>query len=823
MQSTVKALITAGAMMAAVLGTVVAADAAIVTSQASLVNGQLTIVGSGAVPNSNVSVDDGPTTGPADAQGNFTISASGFSEPSCVATLYDGSVSVEVTLSGCTPTISPPPAVPGTPILVGPPSGTSTTEPVALSWQPPATFPGAHFQWQLSTSPDFSSLALTAVTAVKVTSTTLSGLAPGTYYWRVQAVSFPPEPYFPLFGNWTATSSLTITGVAPGEPGTPALESPAPGSQFHPEESFPLTWTSVPGAASYRLQMSSSSTFAPGTLLVDVPEKTTTAHAPLFGFQTPLFVRVFGVAADGTFGLPSPTLALTITFSAPIPPPPKLLTPANGGTVGLPVQISWTPDPNPQTEGYQVEINTTPNFGGGCGGVEECITGLSVPRDLLHSLPAGVHYWRVRSFHGLSAPAVGAATAWSATRSFMVPNTAPQVKSLTIDVFSGGGTVLLSHTHVFSGTTENNAAFGIVQLTTPAPSGGETITLASSNPKVATVPASVAVPAGQGQVSFAINPLQVVSPAKVTLSAAIGSQSATAPLTVDPAGLMAIDIGAGPPVPNIFSGGTSQVGSIMTNGVAPNGSVFGLSSSSPAASVPASVTVGPGQPPNFTITTQQVTTTTPVVITATWRGHSITVKMILQPPPTLEAPPPGVSFPTGQVVIFRWHTPHGLSSQLQVSADPSFSNPVVNFDTNTAQAWAIMSLPSGKLYWRVLGVDPYGVEGPSPVVRTFTVKPPSGPLPAPVLEFPANGSTFTAGQQVSFFWQPVNGAASYEIQVANSAAFTPPLVLDKKVTGNQLNTSTLPVGSLFWRVRAMDSAGPGAWSTTFQLTVTSAK
>ena len=35
-----------------------------------------------------------------------------------------------------------------------------------------------------------------------------------------------------------------------------------------------------------------------------------------------------------------------------------------------------------------------------------------------------------------------------------------------------------------------------------------------------------------------------------------------------------------------------------------------------------------------------------------------------------------------------------------------------------------------------------------------------------------------------------------------------------------MNTSTLPVGSLFWRVRAMDSLGnPGAWSVTFQLTV----
>jgi hypothetical protein len=54
MQRTIKTLITAGTVAAVALGSAVAADAAIVTSQASLVNGQLTIVGSGAVPNSNV-------------------------------------------------------------------------------------------------------------------------------------------------------------------------------------------------------------------------------------------------------------------------------------------------------------------------------------------------------------------------------------------------------------------------------------------------------------------------------------------------------------------------------------------------------------------------------------------------------------------------------------------------------------------------------------------------------------------------------------------------------------------------------------------------
>ena len=830
MRGTIKVLVMAGTVFVAVLGAAGGADAAIVTSQASLVNGQLTIVGSGAVPNSNVTVDNGPPTGRADARGNFTISASGFSEPSCVATLYDGSVSVEVTLSGCAPTISAPPAVPGVPSPTGPPPGASVTEPVALSWQPPAGQPRVSFRWQVSTKPSFAKLVLTTTTSAKVTSATLSGLAPGTYYWRVQSVTFPPEPYFALFGNWSPVRSLTITGEAPGTPGMPTVVSPATGGEFHPEETFPVTWTAVQGAASYRLQISSRPTFAPGTVLDDVPESTTEAHAPLFGFQTPLFIRVFGVAADGTLGLPSPAIALKITFHAPVPPPPGLLAPPDGATVTFPIKLSWTPDPNPQVEGYQLEINSTPNFSGGCGGVEECVTGLTQPQDTIRSLPAGLHYWRVRSFHGLAGPNTGAATKWSTARKFTVSAALPKVKSLAIDVFTGGGTALRSHTHVFSGTNEDNEAFGIVQLSTPAPSGGETITLASSNPKVASLPASVVVPGGQAQKSFKIQPRQVTSSATVTLSGTLNGQAApaTAPLTVDPAGLNQVFIGSnqkedGRSTPNVFSGGTPQVGTLLFNGNAPSGTVVTLASSSPAASVPASVTAA-GQLVSFSITTNRVTTSTRVTITATWRGKTVSAKMTLQPPPTLRAPASGASFATGQVVIFHWHTPAGLSSQLQVADNPAFTNPVIDVDTNTAQAWATVTspLPSGKLYWRVLGVDVYGAQGPPSAVRTLTVKPPSGPLPAPVPEFPANGATVTAGQQVAFFWQPVTGAASYELQVANTSAFTPPLVLDRRVKTNQVNTSTLPVGTLFWRVRALDSLGnPGTWSVTFQLTVAS--
>jgi hypothetical protein len=739
-----------GAMLGAVMLAAVvlnvaaggAADAAIVTSQASLVDGQLTIVGSGAVPHSTVIVDGGLPTGTADTQGDFSISASDFSEPSCVATLFDGSVTVEVTLSGCTATISPPPVPPGVPSLVGPPRGASTPEPFALSWDAPTGSTGLSYRWQVSSHSSFASLVQTAITNPKVTATTLSGLAFGTYYWRVQSVKFPPDPYNPLFGEWSPVRTVTITGEAAGTPGRPSLTKPVAGSEYHPVETFPLTWTSSLGASSYLLQMAPNATFAPGTLLADVTEMGTTARAPLFDFQTGLYVRVFGVSGKGILGLPSPTVGLQITYKAPVPPAPMLLSPAEGATTLLPVTLKWTADPNPQVEGYQLEISNTSSFAGGCGDIEECVSGLSQPQDTLFSLPSGVHYWRVQSSHGLAGPHRAAVTAWSAVRSFTVSDAPPEIQSVIIDVFSGGGVVLRSHTHVYSGTNEDNEAFGIVQLTTPAPTGGEAIHLSSTSPSVASLPSSVTVPPGQAQESFQIQPEQVTRATKVVLSAALNDQSDTAPLTVDPARLNQVFIESnekidGHSLPNFISGGTDLVGTMLFNGNAPSGSVVTMASSSPAATVPARVSAA-GQGVSFTITTREVTTSTPVILTVTWRDRTVSAKMTLQPPPILVAPAPGASFASGHVVIFRWHTPAGLSSQLQVADNPAFKNPVTDLDTDTAQAWAVESLPSGTLYWRVLGVDIYGNEGPPPAARTFTVRAPTGPFIARVLKCPTS-------------------------------------------------------------------------------------
>ena len=73
---------------------------------------------------------------------------------------------------------------------------------------------------------------------------------------------------------------------------------------------------------------------------------------------------------------------------------------------------------------------------------------------------------------------------------------------------------------------------GTVTLDIPARPGGTTITLSSSNPAVATVPASVLVPEGATTATFAVTTLASAPVSAVTVTAAAGGASKTATLAL---------------------------------------------------------------------------------------------------------------------------------------------------------------------------------------------------------------------------------------------------------------------------------------------------
>ncbi len=86
------------------------------------------------------------------------------------------------------------------------------------------------------------------------------------------------------------------------------------------------------------------------------------------------------------------------------------------------------------------------------------------------------------------------------------------------------------------------------------------------------------------------------------------------------------------------------------------------------------------------------------------------------------------------------------------------------------------------------------------------------PVPGvPVLVAPANGESST--QPLTFDWNDVTGAATYEIQVDDSAAFAAPLIRDATIATSMYATSNLATVPHFWRVRGINVNGvAGAWS-----------
>jgi len=80
------------------------------------------------------------------------------------------------------------------------------------------------------------------------------------------------------------------------------------------------------------------------------------------------------------------------------------------------------------------------------------------------------------------------------------------------------------------------SANGTVTLSSPAPPGGFTVNLSSSNTSIATVPSSVLVPENSSSQTFIVSSRIVTAVTQVTITASGGGTSKTAVLTVEPQG-----------------------------------------------------------------------------------------------------------------------------------------------------------------------------------------------------------------------------------------------------------------------------------------------
>lgn len=161
---------------------------------------------------------------------------------------------------------------------------------------------------------------------------------------------------------------------------------------------------------------------------------------------------------------------------------------------------------------------------------------------------------------------------------------------------------------------------GIITLSSPAPPGGLTLFVSSSDDTVATTPSQIVFQGGQIVREFIITTFRVNSDRTIQIRVDDGGGNrVSANLTVLQSRPVTFSVS-----PNVVTGGQSSTGTVTLNAPAPpGGTVVALSSNNSFAQVPASVTVLQGQiSASFTITTRSVTSEQVATLTATANGGS---------------------------------------------------------------------------------------------------------------------------------------------------------------------------------------------------------
>ncbi|MGI4788028.1 MAG: protease pro-enzyme activation domain-containing protein [Janthinobacterium lividum] len=225
-----------------------------------------------------------------------------------------------------------------------------------------------------------------------------------------------------------------------------------------------------------------------------------------------------------------------------------------------------------------------------------------------------------------SVPGYDNATGWG---SFNGANMIALLAPATVINVNPIASLTLTPTSVVGGLT----AQGTVTLTNPAPAGDATVALSSSNSSLVPVPATVIVTAGTSSATFVVTTTAVTAPASVTVTATYSGGPKSAILTVlpPPAIITPVSLAFSP---SSVGNGASSVGTVALSGPAPTGGLtVSLSSSDPAASVPATVLVPAGSvSAQFPVTTVPVTTQVVATISATLNSVTKTATITVQAP-----------------------------------------------------------------------------------------------------------------------------------------------------------------------------------------------
>ncbi|HTB17784.1 MAG TPA: hypothetical protein VK708_06685 [Bryobacteraceae bacterium] len=367
---------------------------------------------------------------------------------------------------------------------------------------------------------------------------------------------------------------------------------------------------------------------------------------------------------------------------------------------------------------------------------------------------------------------------------------------------------------------------GTVTLTAAAGSGGVNVSLSSSNTMAAGVPVTVTVPQGSTSATFTVNTATVSAATPVTLTASYSGVNATFGFTVNPlaAALSAVSVS-----PSAITSGQTGTGTVTLSATAGSGGVaVSLSSSnSTAAGVPSSVTIPQGSiSATFSVNAGNVSSSTPVTLTASYSGVNKTFTVTINPPAAALS-----SVTVSPSILIGGQSATGTVSLMAAAGAGGVVVALSSSNTNAASVPASVMVPQGSAS-ATFPVTTGTMRVPTPAMVTATY---SGinktfgltvdPLAPALSSISISPGSITSGQSGTGTVSLTSPAGSGGVMVSLFSANAAVAGVPSSVTilqGATSATFTVNAGSVIVSTSAMVSAYYSGVNASFTVTVTPA-
>ncbi len=181
-------------------------------------------------------------------------------------------------------------------------------------------------------------------------------------------------------------------------------------------------------------------------------------------------------------------------------------------------------------------------------------------------------------------------------------------------------------------------------------------------------------------------------------------------------------------------------------------------------------------------------------------------------PVTLLRPPADAQI-TLRTPDFDWSdSPQALFYVWQLGQDTTFTVDTQSDTSDSSRLILAQPLRMGIYYWRVRAHTDSDSSLWSPAAK-FTIL-----FTAPTLLYPFQNGELTE-RFPAFDWSDVFSAISYQLQLAGDTSFTNLLQDESPIESAWSAGSELPLGVLYWRVRAISSVDSSPWSQVGQFEI----